>query len=352
MSMMPLELIEQLPPEIDPQAVVDHVFVGHAPGGAYGETHLVSHGGQLHVFCRGSMLSKFEELPLNTHAPPRLERGSFNSTLHVVTPDGDARIVLSMFEVDSAAALVGAIHPDAVGPDPDAPDVFGASNAPPSPPAPPPHREHKKARTPAQPPPPPQPQPQPQPRKPKPPPTPQKSKSAGGATGDVARYEKQLARRPDDVVASLSLEEIYRKSGDYANLARILLTRVDHLDSILEQVETLREIADIYAVMDKTDNALQILQAAYLLDYTNHDTVSQLEHLVDEHNLWNKLLTGLNEEVQHHDEISARAGVLVQMSRWYRKIYSRPDYADACLMHAKRLDPQHPEVLAALKAPA
>lgn len=127
---------------------------------------------------------------------------------------------------------------------------------------------------------------------------------------------------------------------------------MEHLDSLVEQVEALQEVADIYAAMGDTDDALEILQTAYLLDYTNHDTVNQLERLVDEHNLWNRLLTGLNEEAQHHEQISARAGILVQMSRWYRKIYSRSDYADACLMHAKRLDPQHPEVLAALAEPA
>ncbi len=348
MTMMPLELIEQLPPEIDPQAVVDHVYVGHAPGGGYGETHLVSHGGQLHVFSRASMLGKFSELTLSPSASPRLERGSFNSTLHVVTPQGDERIVLSMFEVDSAASLVGAIHPDAVEPDPDAP---AARYSTPTPPKASPTKRPKprKAKAQAQPPPPPP--PPPPARKSQPPPLPPKRTSAGQTKGDVAHYEKLLADRADDVVASLSLEEIYRGEGDYANLARILLERVDHLDSTLEQVETLQEVADIYSAMDKNNSALAILQTAYLLDYTNRDTMQQLEQLVDEHNLWNKLLTALNEDVQHHDDISTRAGVLVQMSRWYRKIYSRSDYADACLMHAKRLDPQHPEVRAALREP-
>jgi tetratricopeptide (TPR) repeat protein len=350
MTMMPLELIEQLPSEIDPEAVVDHVYVGHAPGGGYGETHLLSHGGRLHVFGRSSMLDKLEQLTLTAGALPRLKRGSFNSTLHVPTPGGEERIVLSMFEVDPAAALVGALHPEAVGPDPDAPDAPDAPEAPPAPPpAPPPsppkQSKRKKARQ-AEPPPTPPAMP---PAKPLP--APPERTGFGDPQAEVARYEKLLAEHPDDVVASLSLEEIYRGEGDSDNLARILLARVEHLDSVVEQVETMQEAADLYAAMGDADNALEILQTAYLYDYMNRDTVDQLERLVDEHNLWNKLLTGLNKEVQNHEQISARAGILVQMSRWYRKIYSRSDYADACLMHAKRLDPQHPEVLAALNEP-
>jgi len=361
MTIMPQELIEQLPRDIDPEAVVDHVYVGHAPGGGFGETHLVSHGGHLYIFGRGSMLGKLEPLPLAANASPRLERGSFSSTLHVSTPDGESRIVLSMFEVDRAANLVGALHPGAIPPKP---EVFGSGDvheidrAEPAtwpPPAQPSRQEREEARQAEPPPPPPASQPKPPPvppsRKPKPPPAPPARSGAGDHQAEIARYEKMLKKRPHDVVVSLSLEEIYRGEGDYVNLARILLARVEHLDSVVEQVDTLREVADIYAAMGDTDDALEILQTAYLLDYTNRDTVDQLEALVDEHNLWNNLLTGLNDEVQHHEEISARAGILVQMSRWYRKIYSRPDYADACLMHAKRLDPQHPDVLAALKEP-
>lgn len=351
MTIMPYDLVEQLPQDIDPEAVVAHMYVGHAPGGGFGETHLLSHGGRLHVFGRSSMLSKLEPLHLSAGATPRLERGSFSSTLHVATADGEAQIVLSMFEVDQAAALVGAIHPDAIPPEAEDPyaakttHVFETES-------PPPRKQHPKRKTKAhqaQPPPP------PPARKPQPPPTPparpSREEPAPGSPGDIARYEKQLEQHPGDVVASLSLEEIYRDQADYGNLARVLLDRVEHLDSVVEQVEALREVADIYTVMDDPDKGLAILQAAYLLDYTNHHTVQQLEQLVDEHNLWNKLLTGLNEEVQQHDEIAARAGILVQMSRWYRKIYSRSDYADACLMHAKRLDPQHPDVLAALEEP-
>lgn len=209
MTMMPLELIEQLPPEIDPGAVVDHVYVGHAPGGGFGETHLVSHGGQLHVFGRSSMLSKFERLPLAAGASPRLERGSFNSTLHVVTPHGNARIVLSMFEVDAAAALVRAIHPEAVPPDPDASEAPSAAS--PTPPKPS-KRRRKEARQ-AEPPsvPPAKPPAKPPPAlpampPPKPSPAPPMRTGSGGDTqADVARYERTLERHPHDVVVSLSL---------------------------------------------------------------------------------------------------------------------------------------------------
>jgi len=359
MTIMPYELIQQLPHEIDPAAVVAHVYVGHAPGGGFGETHLLSHGGRLHVFGRGSMLGKFEPVNLVAGASPRLERGSFNSTLHVPTADGETRIVLSMFEVDQATSLVGEIHPEAIPPEPadpyasHAPDLREAPSAPrmQHPPKPPPPKSKPARQAQARP----QPPSAPPVRQPQPSPAPPQHKSGQGHAPDpkaeIARYEKLLEQRPDDVVASLSLEEIYRDQGDYQNLARILLARVEHLDSSLEQVEALQEVADIYAVTGEPQNALECLQTAYLLDYTNPKTVQQLEQLVDEHNLWNKLLTGLNAEVQHLDEIAARAGILVQMSRWYRKIYSRPDYADACLMHAKRLDPQHPEVLAALNEP-
>ncbi len=342
MTIMPHELVEQLPPDIDPEAVVDHVAVGHAPGGGYGETHLLSHGGRLLIFARGSMLGAFEQVALASGSP-RLERGSFDSTLYVPTPHGEERIVLSMFEVDQASDLVGALHPGAIPRDPDA----AAPSPPPTPRAkkrkrtkqeqPPPKREPKAS---AQPPPP------PPKARPKPPPTPSVDPRA-----EAKRFEAILEKRPDDVVASLSLEEHYRGEADYANLARILLVRVEYLDSVEEQVETMQEVADIYLVLDNPDNALEILQTAYLFDYRNRRTVQLLERVADEHNLWNKLLTGLNEEVQHHSEIATRAGVLVQMSRWYRKIYSRSDYADACLMHAKRLDPQHPDVVAALREP-
>ena len=62
MTMMPYELMQQLPAGIDPEAVQGHVFVGHAPGGGFGETHLVGHADRLHVFSRRSMLGSFEEL--------------------------------------------------------------------------------------------------------------------------------------------------------------------------------------------------------------------------------------------------------------------------------------------------
>lgn len=341
MTMMPLELIEQLPPEIDPAAVVDHVSVGHAPGGGYGETHLLSHGGRLLIFSRSSMLGTFEPLP-TTGGTPRLERGSFDSNLYVPTSSGEARIVLSMFEVDQATALVGALHPEAIPRDPD------GSMASPQP------RSQPKARSKRRPQPPPTPPAPKATAKPPPPPPASKSKPPprpSDPKAEISKHEAMLDAHPEDVVASLSLEEIYRREADYSNLARILLARVEYLDSLAEQVETLHEVADIYEILGKEKAALDILQTAYLYDYQNPKTIFGLEKLAEEHNLWNKLLTGLNDEVQNLDEISARAGILVQMSRWYRKIYSRSDYADACLMHAKRLDPQHPDVLAALSEP-
>ncbi len=364
MTFMPLDLVEQLPQEIAPEEVTHHVPVGHAPGGLFGETHLLAHRGRLLAFWRGSMLTPYRQIPVSEGLAPRLERGSFSSTLWLSTAAGQESVELSMFEVDAAAELLRALFPQAFPTEHDDGESASKAPEPPEPPAAEPEPSELPAAEPepAMPPPVPEPaMPPPVPTRPAPPPVPNSTEgqppdSAESSSAserrdreaEAALLERRLQEDPHDIVTSLSLEEIYRDTGDDLRLARLLSARVDILESPVEQVETLWEVAHIHASSGDPEQGLKTLMLAYLMDYTNRATVFRMEQLADEHGLWNLLLSELNDLVQRVDEISTRAGILVQMSRWYRRVYSRTDYADACLMHAKRLDPQHPAVLAAL----
>ncbi len=165
-------------------------------------------------------------------------------------------------------------------------------------------------------------------------------------------YERVLDVDPGNAVAFENLERIYREAGRWEELVRVLERKVAYLETVEEQVATLREMARIveerYATPDP-DTAFEYLLMAFELESTSEETAQELERLATAHpEKWTDLLMRFNEKVQETADIATKCNLLVKIGRWYATKLSRPDYALAALQQALQLDPNNRDALGGL----
>lgn len=162
-------------------------------------------------------------------------------------------------------------------------------------------------------------------------------------------YERILQATPDNMTASANVEQIYRDNGNWEKLVDLLMTRIEHLDTTEEQVETLQNVARLYEdQLGDPSNAFEVLKVAFSLDYTNEITAQEFERLAEATNLWNDLLAQYSEVVQTVEDVEIKCDLWVKIGRWYGEKLERPEYAIASLQQALQLNNENTMALAAL----
>jgi len=169
----------------------------------------------------------------------------------------------------------------------------------------------------------------------------------GGAATEA--YERVLEIDPSNVVASTSLEELYRQRKVWPRLIELLLARIEYVEGPPERIKLFCDIAAVYEEqLGDRDSAFVTLQAAFREDYSNDHVAQELERLATATGKWSELLTEYTQVAQGMTEVKQASDLWVKIARWYDSALDHTEYAVASAKKALSLDPDHTGAMAAL----
>lgn len=170
----------------------------------------------------------------------------------------------------------------------------------------------------------------------------------GNTEASARAYERVLQLLPGHDTAFAALEQIYTDGERWEALVELLLGRVEHVAETADSVELLHRVARLYErKLHQNDAAFMVLQAAFKRDYSNDQTVKELERLASLTDRWNELLTECNTIVQTVRDPKTKADLLVNMGLWYGEL-GHLQYAIPAVQQALQIDPDSRRALDAL----
>ncbi|MCA9601544.1 MAG: tetratricopeptide repeat protein, partial [Myxococcales bacterium] len=167
--------------------------------------------------------------------------------------------------------------------------------------------------------------------------------------GDLAAakeaYEAAVALDPTDRDAQTALLELLRASGDAEALVEFLLERAESEETPGVRSQLLEEIARTYEEkLDSVDSALIAWVHALGDSPERSEYVHEIERLATTPELWNEVVSALNESATEADGTPAAASLYLILGRWYAGRLQHPDFALQCFAKALEADPANDDV--------
>ncbi len=123
------------------------------------------------------------------------------------------------------------------------------------------------------------------------------------ATAAIATYDELLAFDPADLEGNRRLEALHERAGNWAEVARLLLDRVDYLADTADKLSTYQRLASLYeARLESPEDAFTCLQLALELAPDDPQLLGELERLAGVTGAWDKLQETYETVLPHLDE--------------------------------------------------
>jgi tetratricopeptide (TPR) repeat protein len=173
-----------------------------------------------------------------------------------------------------------------------------------------------------------------------------------------ARYQRALGMRPDDEAALSRLEQVYRQSERWGELATLLERRLHGLMERLPASEARKqralELADVYERMGNTYEAIDAWTHV-AREYPDHASAfANLARLYESVGQWSKVIESLTRELDVHDaggksgQVQARA-IRRRIGAIFEKELELPERAIEAYSAVHDADPSDEEASAALE---
>ncbi|MFW5967658.1 MAG: DUF7436 family protein, partial [Persicimonas sp.] len=134
----------------------------------------------------------------------------------------------------------------------------------------------------------------------------------------------------------------------WEGVLQVFLRGLENTDDPTEQAQILRAVAEAYAgPMDDAESAITAYQQVLELD-GDTDTLTRLQHLYSELELWEPLVEILERRLENEYDGEARSGLLRRIAMVYDDILDEPVEAIAYYEELRELDPNDATVLGAL----
>ncbi len=167
----------------------------------------------------------------------------------------------------------------------------------------------------------------------------------------AAVYERVREFEPNNHLASVHLEKIYRAQYRWEELTDIMLERVQITEDSEERIAIFSDVAKVYEQeLGAPENAFVVLQYAFQEDFGHEQTALELERLATATGQWQELLTQYSQVVKDLEakQPDSAADLWVKIGRWYGEKLSHVDYGIHSVQQALRLSPHHSGALSAL----
>jgi len=165
----------------------------------------------------------------------------------------------------------------------------------------------------------------------------------------AAVYERLLEIDPGNLPASNELETLYRQQENWEPLIGLLFSRVEILDEARARQDCLVAAAQIFeSKLGNPDQAFDVLETAFQLDFSNDHVAEELERLAREAGKWNDLITSWEGVAQAEEDKSIAADLWVKIARWYDSALQNTDEAIRRAYYAWQLDPTNTSAMGAM----
>jgi len=157
----------------------------------------------------------------------------------------------------------------------------------------------------------------------------------------ASAYQQILEVEPGHPAAGEALEQIYRDTEAWGELAELLISRADHTTDTDEKVTVLQNAAKVFEEnLGDPDMAFATLQAAFNEQYANEHTSRELERLATQYDKWGDLLNEYNGLVQQLEDPMEQCELWVKIGRWYGEHLNQTEYGIESLERALELNPE------------
>ncbi|MDX2023641.1 MAG: tetratricopeptide repeat protein [Deltaproteobacteria bacterium] len=163
-------------------------------------------------------------------------------------------------------------------------------------------------------------------------------------------YERLMEIDPNNQVASVELEQIYRQQENWEPLIGLLVGRAEDVNAAPRQrQESLCAVAEIYErQLGDADNAFTVLGAAFEIDFSNDHVAAELERLATQAGKWNELVGQWTQVAQAEQDPKVAADLWVKIARWGDSALQNTDYAIQTATYALQLDANNAGAMQAL----
>jgi tetratricopeptide (TPR) repeat protein len=168
----------------------------------------------------------------------------------------------------------------------------------------------------------------------------------GDKDGGVPAFEKILEVEPTHDGAFLALEELHAAAGRAEPLIELYLARLETRDEVAERTLLLRKVARVFdEQLDDRAQAFDALVTAFEMDFTDNDTVKQLEKVTAATSRWPELVQTVNGWLQEQKDPIQKIQLCLRLAKWYAEDLGHPEYAQPYYQQVLALDPNNVAVL-------
>ena len=164
----------------------------------------------------------------------------------------------------------------------------------------------------------------------------------GNKDGGAGALGRILEVDPLHEYAFSELQALHKEAERNDELIDLYVTRIEATEDRDERIELLRAAARVYEEkLDDAEQAYHTLYIAWCEDYTNRDTIIDLERVTAAAEKWNELLSSANQTLQEVGDPQTQIAICLCCAKWYGQDLGHPEYAIPYYEQIRALDPSN-----------
>ncbi len=157
-------------------------------------------------------------------------------------------------------------------------------------------------------------------------------------------FQSILEIDPQNANAFAQLESLHTDAMRWEDLIDMYVTRVEEAEDTETRVRLLGKVAKVYEdQLGEPVDAFEALQIAWMEDFSDKETATELERVAGATNKWNELLTAANQALQEvpPEDKETKIAICLHCARWYGQHLGHPEYAIPYYEQILALDPSN-----------
>ncbi|MFA5623792.1 MAG: hypothetical protein WC966_01880 [Bradymonadales bacterium] len=163
-------------------------------------------------------------------------------------------------------------------------------------------------------------------------------------------FQFVLSQDPNNVNALASLTEIFKRLGNWEELVKNLLHRIELTTKTDERVDLFKELADVYETKYANhEQAIEAYEHAYKLDNQRVDVMKELARIFEQSQMWSKLVDILEKQCKVIDDPQEAITLRYQIAVTWENMLNDPQKAVESYQIIIDSDDTHANALLALE---
>ncbi|MCA9582213.1 MAG: tetratricopeptide repeat protein, partial [Myxococcales bacterium] len=173
----------------------------------------------------------------------------------------------------------------------------------------------------------------------------------GNVDGSVNAYEKILEQDPGDIEVLEELENLYRRTERWADLAGVLRKKAEQSTNPEEQESFLTQMAHLYTdMLERPDDAILVYREILDLDPTSQRTLQALDKLYERQGQWSDLADNVERQIALAETPDQRVAFMLRSAQVRQQHMNAMEAAIEIYRDILEIDPVHGPALQALEA--